>query len=219
MRLTLGLLLLMVGLSACQAYSPTPKPLTNTRIADKSKPYWTHHNEGEIYLSIVVPEGWETYNTPAGIVLNEQSSASGPDQPLQGFLIHIFIPYMDDFRIPASNDTNMAWAILKQVVTNPDYVGNARVSEPVAFVWDQHDAAYYLLNNLDNTVTMLLAIGLPDQQTLVVCHVSAPEDQSARIRPMLPELLSTLKINNATVNAEALRQLPEPLEFPSSRED
>jgi hypothetical protein len=136
------------------------------------------------------------------------------DQPLDGVLVHIFIPNMSDFEYPESNDVNLAWAILNQVVSNPDYIGNALVSDPVAFEWDNYDAAYYLLNNRDETVTMLLALGMPERDKLVVCHVSVPDRQAARIRAVLPDLLATLTVDGHLIDAVALRDLPDPLVFP-----
>jgi hypothetical protein len=213
MRIWSGLLVIL--LAACQpfAIADDVKP---THIADKNAndAHWTRHYEGEVSLRIMVPKGWETYNTAAGIVLNEHMGSSAPGSPLRGFLIHVFVPHDQNFIMPPSSDVNMAWFILNQVVTNPDYVGQALVSEPVAFEWDQHEAAYYLLNNRDDTVTMLLALALPDHSNLVVAHISVPEDQAPRVRSLLPKLLETLTIDGQRVDAAALHNLPDPLVFP-----
>ena len=138
-----------------------------------------------------------------------------PDQPLKGFLIHIFVPPLDEFRMPLGNE-NLAWYILMQVVHDPGYVGNAVASKPVAFDWDHHDAAYYLLNNRDGTMTLLLALALPDHSNLVVSHVSLPADQTNRIQTFLPDLLSSLTIDGKTLEVSALRDLFQHLEFPAS---
>ncbi len=175
---------------------------------------WTRHRGERVDLAIIVPDGWETYNTDAGIVLNQYVDTGALGMRLHGFLVHIFVPYIDHFTLPDSDDANMAWAVLKQVVSDPDYVGGAIVSEPVAFHWDQYQAAYYLLNNRDDTVTMLLALSLPDHSDLVVCHISAPEAQSQEIRPLLPVLLSSLTINDHRVDPSSLNDLPDPLIFP-----
>ncbi len=200
-----------------QACSSKNSPDTWSRVVDKDEKRaaeWTTHDEGEYTLRIVVPSGWETYNTDDGIVLNEMIGANAPDTPLHGILIHVFVPDTENFRWPDDDGMNLAWYILKQVVHDPDYVGDALISEPVAFDWDQHDAAYYLLNNRDGTVTMLLALGMPDGRSLVVCHVSVPDDQAQRIREDLPDLLSTLTIDDQPLDAAALHTLPDPLVFP-----
>jgi hypothetical protein len=211
-----SLFFLLLGVVGCQAF--TAAPSDNHQVADKHhyprSEDRAYHNGGDLRLSIVVPAGWETYNTEAGIVLNEHIGSATLDQPLNGVLVHIFVPNMGDFTYPDSADANLAWAILKQVVSNPDYIGNALVSDPVAFDWDDYAAAYYLLNNRDETVTMLLALGMPERDHLVVCHVSVPERQAERIRAVLPDLLASLTINGTLIDAAALRDLPDPLLFP-----
>lgn len=211
MRLRPGFLLLLLGLSACQALAARPYEIA---VADKTADRWARHTEGDIRLSIAVPAGWESYNTGAGIVLNEHMGTGTPDQPLRGFLIHIFVPNMGNFRLPEDGE-NLAWYVLMQVVKDPAYVGNAVVSAPMAFEWDQHDAAYYLLDNQDGTVTMLLALGLADHTMLVVSHVSVPVDQSSRIPDLLPDLLNSLTIDGVMIDASALRELPASLNFPT----
>ena len=210
--------LLVFSLTSCQALSPTTPSVTEQRLADKTSAraqQWTRHMDGEVSLSIAVPDGWETYNTTGGIVLNEYMGSGVPGTPLRGFLVHIFVPHLDDVRLPSDSDqSNAAWFVLKQVIRNKKYVGDALVSEPVAFHWDQHDAAYYLLNNRNRTVTMLLALMLPDRSNLVVCHVSVPENQAHRIRSLLPALLETLTIDGSQVDVSALHNLPDPLMFP-----
>ncbi len=214
MQIWPGLFLLL--LTACQAFTPYQDPQQH-HLADKqsaSGEHWTRYNNGTVSLKVVVPDGWETYNTAAGIVLNEHMGSSAPDSPLRGFLIHIFVPGDENFDMAPVEDVNLAWFVLNQVVTNPDYVGSALVSPPVAFNWDHYEAAYYLLNNRDSTVTMLLALALPTGDNLVVCHVSAPENQTERIRQLLPDLLASLTVDGQPVRPDALRDLPDPLEFP-----
>ena len=218
MRIQLGLLLILAVVVGCDSITGASE--TVQTMAIKTEPaeteHWTHHHGDRVDLAIIVPNGWETYNTDDGIGLNEYFDAGAWGMKLHGFVIHIFVQYLDNFTLPDSDDVNMAWAILKQVVTNPDYVGSAIVSEPEAFIWDQYQAAYYLLNNRDGTVTMLLALSLQDRSDLVVCHISAPEEQSQQIRQRLPELLGSLTINDHHVDPSSLNSLPDPLDFPEN---
>lgn len=214
MPIPLRFFLLALVLTACQTIAPVSGSAPD-RVADKTGEQWAQHDKDDVKLGIAVPAGWESYNTDAGIVLNEFMGSGTPDQPLKGFLIHIFVPSLVDFRMPLG-DENMAWYILMQVVHNPGYVGNAVVSNPVAFDWDHHDAAYYLLNNRDGTMTLLLALALPDHSNLVVSHVSLPVDQTNRIQTVLPDLLRSLTIDGATLEVSVLRKLFQNLEFPAS---
>lgn len=219
----LALLFVFSCLTACRELSDkttmsedietqTPPPAHPTEIGMTED--WTEYRSRTVSLAIKVPTGWISYNTDEGIVLNERAASIADGVALQGILVHIFTPPIDAFHIPDTQDENMAWAILRQVVANPDYVGHALVHEPVAFQWDRYDAAYYLLNNLDGTVTILIALELPDRKNLVVCHISSSRDDAERVRDLLPELFDSLTINETLVDSSALDTLPDPLVFP-----
>ena len=216
LRFILFALLMLTGLVGCQNATPSPLPVSNVtraapRVAERDE--WVIH-QGLVDLRLRVPAGWETYNTNDGIVLSEHVSSAYTADRLRGILVHLFVPPMDGFSM-SGPDANLAWAVLKQVVTNPAYVGDALASEPVAFDWDDHHAAYYLLNNRDGTLTLLLALGLAGRDQIVVCHISLPETQQARRRPLLPQLLAGLTVDGAAIDASALHDLPDPLVFPA----
>lgn len=218
MTLKLALLLMLV-LAACQVVpdfpttSDQPGVLTADALTVEAHDGWTTHENDGVVLKIRIPDGWQSYHTADGVVLTEYIGTAETAGHLQGILMYVFVPRMDSFRLPDTDDVNMAWAVLKQVVSNPDYVGRALVSEPQAFDWDHHDAAYYLLNNRDGTLTLLLAMSLP-RHKMIVCHISMPESHADRVRPMLPDLLRTLTVNDTPIDAAALNHLPDPLVFP-----
>lgn len=210
-------LIAVMGIAGCQP-SASLSPVVITQTPDLSSTPsdgWAVHEGTGISLKIKIPNGWETYNTESGIVLTEHMGKPETGGILEGILIYVFIPpHMDDIQIRNSENGNIAWQMLKQVISKREYIGNALVSEPVAFDWDHHDAAYYLLNNRDGTVTLLLAMGLSDGQHLVVSHISLPENQAYRLRPLLPDLLSSLTIDNVPIDVTAITHLPDPLVFP-----
>lgn len=212
-------LLLTLCLAACQVVPDFP-PASPPGTPDVDVPTveahngWVMHESNGVTLSIQIPEGWQSYRTDDGIVLTEHIGTAETAGHLQGILMYVFVPRMDIFELPESDDVNLAWAVLKQVVHNPDYVGRALASEPQAFEWDHHDAAYYLLNNRDGTLTVLLAMSLPQRQ-LLVSHISVPESHAARLRPLLPNLLATLTVNGERVDSADLERLPDPLVFPT----
>lgn len=215
MIVKLLVLLLVLCLAACQSPGSQQPTETSSVLPPHATPSagWASNTETPLSLKVRIPDGWETYNTESGIVLTERTTTPETGVTLEGLLVYIFVPKMDGFSTPA-HDANVAWSMLNQVVTNRDYIGDALVSDPVAFLWDKHDAAYYLLNNRDGTLTLLLAIGMPDRRNLVVCHVSMPESHSSRLRPLLPDLLSSLVVNGEAIDGTALHNLPDPLVFP-----
>src|SRR5262245_50916975 len=140
--LKLLVLIVILNMVGCQELN-NPSPPTSTPVPTPSpmpSESWAIHNSTGISLKIKIPYGWETYNTESGIVLTEHMGKPETGGMLEGILLYLFIPPMDGPE-DAENE-NSAWKMLKQVVTNPKYVGNALVSEPVAFDWDHHDAAY-----------------------------------------------------------------------------
>ena len=218
-KLALLLMMMTLYLAACQVVPDLP-PASPPGASDAAEPTaeahdgWATHENNGVTLSIQIPDGWQSYRTADGIVLSEYIGTAETAGHLQGILMYVFVPRMDIFELPTSDDVNLAWAVLKQVVHNPDYVGRALASEPQAFEWDHHDAAYYLLNNRDGTLTLLLAMGLPGRK-LLVSHISLPESHAARLRPLLPNLLATLTVNGEQIDPSALNHLPDPLVFPA----
>jgi len=215
MIVKLLVLFIALNLAGCKLDNQPTAVITQTPdVSPIPSDTWAVLDTTGINLKVKIPTGWEMDNTDSGIILTEHMGKPETGGILEGIVVYIFIPPLDEFPVNQTEDTNVAWQIMKQIIKNPDYVGNALVSEPVAFDWDRHDAAYYLLNNRDGTVTLLLAIGLGDDQRLAVFHISLPEDQADRLRPMLPELLGSLTIDDIAVDVSALRQLPDPLVFP-----
>lgn len=213
------LLLVALLLAGCQALASEPAAATpNDSLANpnpSTQAQWAEYRSRPVSFGLEVPQGWQSYSTEAGIVLNERPATITNGIALEGILIHIFSPPLDDLSRAVTRSENSAWHILREVVSNPEYIGNAIVSDPVPFRWSDLDAAYYLLHNRDTTVTLLLALDAPETDKLVVCHVSAPENQSSRIRELLPDILSSLTINDTHIGSAALHNLPDPLIFPT----
>lgn len=169
---------------------------------------------GDIDLSILRPDGWETYSTDYGIVLAENIVSVAQEGEQDGLLMHLFIPPLDDLSVEAVNPSNLAWEILSEIIEDPAYVGSASVSAPYAFEWGGFDAAYYLLDNGDGSLSIVLGIAEPRSGQLITCNISAPIAQAERIRAHLPALLDGLVVNGVTLSGTELNSLPDPFEFP-----
>ncbi|MCU0479891.1 MAG: hypothetical protein MUE54_01610 [Anaerolineae bacterium] len=169
----------------------------------------------DIHLSLPYPQDWETYTTEYGIVLAEYLGSVATEGQLGGILVHLFIPPLDGFDLPIANETNRALIILREILTHPDYVGDATVSEPYPFMWGEWESAYYLMDNGEGNLTIVIGILDPSINKLVTVSVSAPAEDEARIRPSLATLLNNLVINNHALSGDVLeRVLPNPLVFP-----
>lgn len=163
------------------------------------------------------PSEWESFTTEYGVVLGEAFGSVATGGQLEGVMAYIFATPVTDFVMPTADDgqENMAYHIQKQIVSNTEYIGNARVNTPTPFEWDGYQASYYLLHDPELGInTMVIGVYVPDSALLFTCSVSAPVEQVDRIRAMLPTLMHDLSING-NVLAAPLEQFPAPLNFPN----
>lgn len=167
----------------------------------------------DTHISLTLPHGWETHPTEYGVVFAEQIGSVSKRGQLDGLLAYVFLTPLENY--PQTVATRSAKSVLDLLVTDPDYVGEASISPTVAFNWNGHEAAYYLLRDDQmHVLTLVVAVVLPDQGKLLTCTISAPPKQADRIREMLPELFGALTLNNIQFTRDALDALPEVLNFP-----
>lgn len=210
------LVLSLVGCSSAsetQSLSSDPTEDDPSAARIDSNPLVNINVDGvDLYLN--KPDGWESYTTDYGIVLAENIASVAEAGQLDGLLMHVQVPPLEDLTVDAADASNLAWQILSEIIENPDYVGSAAVSAPFAFDWNGFDAAYYLLDNGDGNLSLVLGVAEPRTGRLITCHISAPADQADRIRQSLPVLLNNLTLNETPLPGEQLNTLPDPFEFP-----
>ncbi|MCB9453115.1 MAG: hypothetical protein H6672_16910 [Anaerolineaceae bacterium] len=213
--------LFMGFLAACQtAYLSNNTPegtatLSETAQVRSTSNEWAELASDGVRLRLKVPSGWQARSMDDGILIAQEfSTMFADDNQIKGIQMHLFVHYLEEFDLPA-NDPNIAESVLNQIVQIPEYVGRAAVSVPRGFHWDQYDAAYYLLNSGDGTITMLLALIVEDPPRMIVCNINAPLDKAAHIRMSLPLVFGDFTINGQQVDVSALYRLPFPLEFPT----
>lgn len=195
----------------------TPTPLaTATTLpeptAEATPAEWIEHEVDGVLVGVEKPDGWQVQHTEDGILLVEHSGSMASGGDMRGVQVHIFVHTLDGFTIVAGK--NIAWSVLEQITRDRKYIGSARANKPYGFEWSRHDAAFYLSNNGDGNMTMLIAIALPDVERMVVCNVTSPASEAGRIRSILPALLGSLTVNGTRMDVDALHQLPDPLVFP-----
>lgn len=218
-------IMVLMGTAACQsalssASTPTVEPTSTAERTPESTPITGNTNVWEqvdvkgVHLGIQIPDGWEAQETDDGLLIAEHFGTIESNSA--GMLIYLFVHSLDGFQLPASTDANVAWSALEQISKKREYIGDALVSAPAGFNWDGQDAAYYLLNDGDGNLSMLIAVAISTPQRLVVCRFSSPASQADQIRDLLPILLGTLSINGITMDMNALDGLPDPLQFPQA---
>lgn len=206
-------------LAGCQGFAsaPTPNLATPTPppevTAEPTLSEWIEHEVDGVLLGVEKPKGWHAQETEDGILLVEYSAPMTNSDDMPGVQVHVFVHSLDKFDLSLGG--NIARSVLDQIIQNKDYIGSARVDKPFGFAWGSHEAAYYLSNNGDGNVTMLIAIAIPDSQQMVACNITSPVRESGRIRSILPDVLNTLTVNGVQMDVTALDNLPDPLVFPS----
>lgn len=218
------LLFLGITIVACQ---PTTSLPTNIIVTDRPvsiseveptvtlKETSINFKTDGIDLTITKPPEWETFSTEFGVVIAEKFGSVATGGVLEGLMAYTFVTPLTDFTVPAALDTNMTQQIFQQIVSDPNYMIDAAVSPIEGFEWNGNDAAYYLLNDGDGNVTLVLGVVLPDMGILLTSSISAPTAHSGRIRETLPDLLNGLQINGKIFSGDVVSQFPNPFQFPT----
>lgn len=191
---------------------PTRQPPTDSQSATS-----VGFSRDGLTIRLPKPAGWESFTTEYGVVIAEQFGTVADQGTLQGLMAYVFVAPIADFASPVAMQSpdRRAQRVLRQIVSDASLVGTARASDPVAFAWGEYDAAYYLLTDDEsNLKTVVLGIAMPNQDTLVIGTLSAPQAQASAIRAALTELFGALTINDIPLSAGALNALPQALEFP-----
>ncbi len=212
--MTRWLLLAVLIFAGCRTSAVSPTATAEvTPDLSPTVDSWAHVTSENVKISVMTPPGWQAISNEYGILLAEHAGLVQSNTP-EGLLVYIFVPEMDHIAYPRPTKKNLAWSVLDHISHLPSYTGTANVSETVAFDWDGHDAAYYLLSDKDGSRTIVLAVALPGQDKLVVCNASTTSRDATRIRALLPDVLASLTVNGIHMSTAALKTLPDPLIFP-----
>jgi hypothetical protein len=214
--LTLGLYLGMsVVIVACEGMiepTLTPEPTaTNTPVPTAKN---IKADLQGVQINMRVPPGWNGRKMDDGILIAERKSSLHNPGKLMGMQVYVFVHGVEEFPASISKDAHPAQRILEKIISRPDLVGDSAVSEPKTFTWDGNDAAYYLVNDTNENVSLVMAIVVANQSQLVTINISCPSDRADSIRESLPDLLANLWVNDALMSYQGVEALPDPLIFP-----
>ena len=201
---------------ACEgANEPTATPVPTATITPAPVAKSIKANLQGVQINMRVPSGWTGRRMDDGIFLAEQRSSIHNTGKLMGMQVFIFVHAVDDFPRPINSESHPARRILQQIISQPNIVGDSAVSDPQPFIWDGNDAAYYLLNDTHENVSLVMAVVLDNESQLVAINISCPSSRAAAIREALPELLADLWVNGALMSVSGVEALPDPLVFPT----
>lgn len=212
--LYIGISLLIVACEGANEPPTTPVPTATTTPAPVAESIKANLQGVEINMR--VPPGWNGRRMDDGIFLAEQRGSIHNTGKLMGMQVFIFVHAVDDFPRPVNNESHPARRILQQIISQPNILGDSAVSDPQPFIWDGNDAAYYLVNDTHDKVSLVIAVVLANESQLVAINISCPSSRAASIREALPELLADLWVNGVLMSASGVDALPDPLVFPTN---
>jgi hypothetical protein len=220
------IIVIALSITACQTTAPDDvlpddgqsAAFATTPDAGQESPTISLSTEGFV-MHMHRPEEWESFTTEYGVVMGEAFGSVASGGALEGVMAYVFASPLTEFdptTTVSDSDINHAHAIQASIIADPYYIGDSIATEPVGFVWDNRHASYYLLRDEELSInTIVIAVAVTESNVLLTLTISAPFDQSPRIREMLPEMLRELRINGQPVSTEAFEALPSPLVFPT----
>jgi len=172
-------------------------------------------NISDTDLTLQQPPGWQVHYSEHGVVMAPHMGSIAEGGQLEGIMAYVFVQSMNAESLVTPDHPNKAWAVLQHITQKYRLDNNVQVSYPVGFEWSEHDAAYYLSNDANGVVTIVIAVASPHNNDLVAMYVTAPVQQSTSIRPTLPLLLGKMTINGRQMDLVGLDAVPDPLVFPT----
>ncbi len=171
-------------------------------------------NLSGVQVAMRVPPGWSGRRMDGGILIAEQRGSVHNSGKLLGMQVYVFVHPISSFPYLVSSGTHLAENILEHIVSEPSLVGNSVISDPQSFTWDGNDAAYYLLNDNNKNVALVMAVVVANESQLVAINISCPLSRADNLREALPDLLTDLWVDNALMSTTILDALPNPLVYP-----
>jgi hypothetical protein len=197
----------LVLLSACTPGDPAiPTP-------EEASEQLTIQKNGVSVTMETLP-GWNAYTTAKHqLVLSEHPQPVRESGVYNGISLHIWLPEMQQ---PVTAGTpNTLSDMLRRIIQTTRTGTQAAISDPQTFEWAGNEAAYYLLNNGDENVSMILAVRLPDEAGYLALNASTSMQDSSRLPETLPQVLASLHVNEVAMGNDGLDMLPQVLSVPS----
>lgn len=203
-------------IAACEGMiKPTGTPVPTSTVTPAPVAKSISANLSGVEIDMRVPPGWNGRKMDDGILIAERRGSIHNSGKLMGMQVYVFVHALDEYPKTIGVDEHPARRILKQIVSQPALVGDSAVTEPESFMWDGNDAAYYLVNDGNENVALVMAVVVAQESQLVAINISCPSDRAASIRSALPNLLNDLWVNNSLMNFTGVESLPDPLVFPN----
>ncbi len=180
-------------------------------------PNWFEATVGGYTVGMSYPSSWEAHDTSGKAVFTERTYTLDDTMTPDGLSVSVFLPTESDLN-HAADAPDPCMALMEYVTSSPGHVGQSAVIEPHAFQWNDHNAAYYTLDDHQGMVALVIAVCIGNGD-IMVFNISGPEDHGQRLRDELPKIMETIQIDGTHFNGTELDSLPNPLPFPAIPND
>ncbi len=205
--LTMFAVIGLLFLSACrpdEIVTPTPEEASEHLSIEKNN----------VSVTMETLPGWNAYTTAKHqLVLSEHPQPVRESGIYNGISLHIWLPEMQQ---PVTAGTpNTLSDMLRRIIQTTRTGTQAAISDPQTFEWAGNEAAFYLLNNGDENVSMIVAVRLPDEAGYLALNASTSMQDSSRLPETLPQILASLRVNDVALGNAGLETLPQVLSVPN----
>ena len=160
----------------------------------------------DISLRLHTLMGWRGYVEREHIIITKHEN---DPQNTAKLTINIWIP---DITVPdGTNVLDALRVITGRMRSNP----HIAISEPLRVSWSAHEAAYYLLNDGADRMSLIMVIQLPDQMGMVALNISNIHSDMQQLRTLLVQLFEHFAVNDVVLGADVFHHLPDILDLPS----
>jgi hypothetical protein len=212
-----------VSIAACQTQPPSSTPTDAIAITPEatvevvSEPAWREGTIGTIRVGIWQPPGWTFTNENTVTLLQHNPSLSASESaPQTGIIVNVFAPHTTSFDLPPmpEDTANPPLWVFRHLVADPTVIGyQTSASQPVAFDWHNHPAAYYLLSSPNHGHAIIVGVMLNDGSMLGI-NVSLPSSSLDNARETLAMIFNGFTVDGETIGGGILSALPAPAAFP-----
>ncbi len=168
----------------------------------------------KLRVAMRAPQGWTSLEDDRHLILVEKPNPINANGLLEGLIVHIWMPTLEDLLEINFTPTSSASELLQQIVELPLVTANAVASTPQAFQASGYDGAYYTLNSGDGNVTFVLMLKYQDSN-FVAFNVSTQLKQLERIPQGLVQVLGGMTFNGVPLDTAWVARLPSVLYVPS----
>lgn len=168
---------------------------------------------GGVMIGVDLLPGWEAFIDNRHVTLVEKPTeiTDSADTALTGTVVNFWMPSLTletDEAPPAVSH------LLSDHLDQSNLHETAEVSTPSPFVWEGHDAAYYMLNTGDGNLTLVVAVMISPEIGMMAVNITGPMAHREQIMNLLPVLFANFSINGKSFDPAVFEDWADRAAYP-----